>query len=147
MRDDPYVVDPLSEIKLSWLVRRRLRRVRQRHETGLLMHGIIRTPVRSMSPKNPVVSIWEGKTRPWLTGSANLTHLPKWAPLAPGEHYLTFNASRSSFDRRFVLAEGDVLVAICEPIQPWTIFRKSPTADHWYIDLITQAAQRCTNDA
>ena len=46
MRDDPYVVDPLSEIKLSWLVRRRLRRVRQRHETGVLMHGIIRTPAR-----------------------------------------------------------------------------------------------------
>jgi hypothetical protein len=147
MRDDPYVVDPLSEIKLSWLVRRRLRRVRQRHETGVLMHGIIRTPVRSMSPKNPVVGIREGKT--WLTtaSSATLTRLPQWAPLASGEHHLTFRAFRvrsgSSFDRRFVLAEGDVLVAICEPIQPWTIFGKSPSADHWYMDVITQAAQRC----
>src|SRR5215813_11475622 len=112
MRDDPYVVDPLREIKLSWLVRRRLRRVRHRHQTGLLMHGIIRTPVRSMSPKNPTVAIREGKT--WLTtaSSADLTRLPKWAPLAPGEHHLTFHASRvrshSTFDRRFVLAEGDV---------------------------------------
>ena len=139
MRDAPYVVGPLSEIRLSWLLRRRLRRVRQRHETGLLMQGIIRTPSRSMSPKNPAVAIREGRTRLCIARSA--TQIPKWVPLAPGEHHLTFNAvrsrSHSSFDRTFVLAEGDVLIAVCEPIQPWTIFGKSPSADHWYIDVIT----------
>lgn len=140
-RDDQYVVDPLSGVKLSWLLRRRLRRVRARHETGLLMQGIIRTPSRSMSPKNPGVSIREGKT--WLCTAQSSTQLPKWVPLAPGEHNLTFHAyrsrSHSSFARRFVLAEGDVIVAICEPIQPWTIFAKSPSADHWYLDVITRA--------
>jgi hypothetical protein len=149
MRDDPYVVDPLSEIKLSWLLRCRLRRVRRRHETGLVMQGIIRTPSRSMSRNKPAVAIREGKTRLCLASSSS--QLPKWVPLAPGEHNLTFHAARSrshsSFDRRFVLVEGDVLVVICEPIQPWTIFGKSPSADHWYMDVVTQAAQRCTNDA
>lgn len=137
MRDDPYVVGPLSEIKLSW----RLRRVSQWHETGLLMHGIIRTPSRSMSPKNPGVSIREGKARLCLARSS--TQLPKWVPLPPGEHILTFTAVRvrssSRFERRFVLAEGDVLVAVCEPIQPWTFYAKSPSADQWHMGVITQA--------
>jgi hypothetical protein len=134
-------MEPLSEIKLSRSLRRRLRRLRQRHETGLLLQGIIRTPSRSMSPKNPGMSIREGKT--WLCTAISWTQFPKWAPLAPGEHQLTFHAyrsrSHSSFSRRFVLAEGDVLVAVCEPIQPWTMFGKPPSADHWYMDVITQA--------
>jgi hypothetical protein len=141
MKQDPYLAGPLSEIKLSWRLRWRLRRVRQRHETGLLMQGIIRTPARSMSPKNPAVAIREGEAR--LCSARSSMQRPKWARLPPGEHILTFHAvrrrSQSSFERRFLLADGDVLVAVCEPIQPWTIFAKSPSADQWHIGVITQA--------
>jgi hypothetical protein len=45
----PYTVQPLSEVRLPWLVRFQLRRIRKRHGTGLLMHALIRTQVRSMS--------------------------------------------------------------------------------------------------
>jgi hypothetical protein len=36
------------------------------------------------------------------------------------------------FDERVTLNEGDVLVAVCEPVQP----RKSPEADLWSLGII-----------
>ena len=140
-----YMVEPLSEAKLSRVLRSRLRAVAKRHGTGLLMQGIIRTPTRSMSSKNPSVAIRKGET--WLcmaSSSMLFPRFPKWVTLVPGEHDLAFHAfrskSHSSFSKRFALAESDVLVAICEPIQPWTIFGKSPTADHWWIGVISQSS-------
>lgn len=138
MREAPYTVDPLSQLKMSWLLRQRLRRVRERHKTGLLMQGIIRTPTRSMSLKKPVVAVREGKTRLGIVMSP--FQIPKWVPLAPGEHNLAFQAVRprssSSFTGKLTLADGDVLVAVCEPIQPWSVFGKSPSVDHWYLGVI-----------
>lgn len=137
----PYTVDPLGQLKMSWLLRQRLRRVRARQETGLLLQGIIRTPSRSMSSKAPAVAVREGRTRLAIVMSS--FQIPKWVPLAPGEHELIFHAVRvrsySSFTREFVLAEGDVLVAVCEPIQPWTVFGKSPSVDHWYVGVLQPA--------
>jgi len=123
---------------MSWLLRQRLRRVREQHGTGLLMQGIIRTPTRSMSSMNPSVSVREGKNRLGIVMSP--FQIPKWVPLAPGEHTLTLHAVRprssSAFTSKLTLADGDVLVAVCEPIQPWTIFGKSPAMDHWYLGVI-----------
>ena len=136
----PYTVQPLSEVRLSWLVRFRLRRIRKRHGTGLLMHALIRTPVRSMSANKPVVSVSEGRES--LCGSGSASKFPKRVPLAPGAHDLCFHASRSrsrsSFDKRFTLREGDVLVAVCEPIQQrqWIGYRHPPSADLWYLGII-----------
>ena len=66
--------------------------------------------------------------------------IPKWVPLAPGEHTLTLHAVRvrssSAFTSKLTLTDGDVLVAVCEPIQPWSIFGKSPAMDHWYLGVI-----------
>jgi hypothetical protein len=142
VRRAPYTVDPLSQLKISWLLRQRLHRVRGRQLTGLLMQGIIRTPSRSMSSKHPAVSIREGDIG---LGMVTLSlQIPKWVPLAPGEHKLTFDAFRptssSSFTRTIDLADGDVLVAVCEPIQPWTIFGKSPSVDHWYLDVVPRGS-------
>lgn len=140
VRHAPYAVDPLSQLKMSWLLRQRLRRVKERHGTGLLMQGIIRTPTRSMSSMKPSVSVREGKNRLGLVMSP--FQIPKWVPLPPGEHTLTLHAVRprssSAFTSKISLAEGDVLVAVCEPIQPWTIFGKSPAMDHWYLGVIPE---------
>jgi hypothetical protein len=39
------------------------------------------------------------------------------------------------------LSGEDVLVAICEPVQPWTIYAKSPTVDTWYLGVIDSAGE------
>jgi hypothetical protein len=140
VRKAPYTVDPLSQFKMSWLMRQRLRWIRDRHGTGLLLQGIIRTASHSMSLAKPSVSVREGETRLGMVTSS--FQVPKWVPLAPGEHSLTFHAVRlrssSSFTAKFTVAHGEVLVAVCEPIQPWTIFGKSPSVDHWYLGVIPQ---------
>ena len=43
--------------------------------------------------------------------------------------------SHSSFTRSVNLQPDGILVAICEPIQPWTIFAKSPSVDRWHIGV------------
>jgi len=50
-------------------------------------------------------------------------------------------ASSSSFGKRVVLSGEDVLVAICEPVPPWTIFAKSPAVDTWYLGVIDLAGE------
>lgn len=140
---DPYTVDSLSQLKMSWLLRQRLRRVTGRRKTGLLLQGIIRTPARSMSSKAPLVAVRQGNTRLGMVTSA--FQVPKWVPLPPGEHNLSFRAVRPSgdshFTKKLTLAEGDVVIAVCEPIQPWTIFGKSPLLDHWYVGVISAKQQ------
>jgi hypothetical protein len=60
--------------------------------------------------------------------------------MAPGAHDLAFHAYRSSsgssFTKRIVLAEDDVLVVVCEPIQAWQAYGKSPLADTWYLGVV-----------
>jgi hypothetical protein len=135
----PYVVNDLSAIKLPWLAGMRLRMIRKRPRTGLLLHGIIRTSARSASGWAPVISVREGDRRLCLCSAES--KLPKWVPLEPGSHDLHFFAGRmrftySSFDATVVLEAGDVLVAIGNPIQSRLIFTKRLTADHWYLGVI-----------
>jgi hypothetical protein len=60
--------------------------------------------------------------------------------LPPGSHSVGFHAARitssSDFEQNFVLEKGQILVAICFPIQPWTIFGKSPSTDRWYLGVV-----------
>lgn len=138
-----YSVNPLTAVKLPWLVRRKLQSVRRKGKAGLLLYGIIRTGSRSMSRKQPVVSVGEGNNSLGMCSSHS--RLPKWCPLAPGTHDLLFLASRwvssSSLRARVSLLDGDVLVAVCEPVQPWTIYAKRPAVDTWYLGVIDSAGE------
>jgi hypothetical protein len=138
-----YSVRPLAADDLPWLVRVRLRSPRKKGRTGLIVYGIIRTPPRSISRKRPYVSIHEGNRRLGICSPTR--RLPKWASLAPGERKLLFLAGRpvsfSAFEERVALSDGDVLVAICEPVQPSTFYAKSPEADTWYLGIIDSAGR------
>ena len=138
-----YSVHPLTAITLPWRVRRRLRSVRKKHQTGMILYGIIRQGPRSISSKIPVVGVTEGRRS--LAACSTTSHRPKWVALAPGVHDLLFLASRSasssSLRKRVTLRGEDVLVAICEPVQPWTIFARSPTVDTWYLGVIDSAGE------
>lgn len=131
-------VHVLTPAKLPWLVRLKLRSVRKKGLTGVLLYGVIRAGSRSISSKKPSVSVREGRRRLGLCSSSS--PLPKWAALAAGTHELLFLASRSvsssSFSGQVSLRDGDVLVAVCEPIQPWVIYAKSPSADTWKLGII-----------
>jgi hypothetical protein len=139
MTRDRYAVDPLDVERLAWYARFKLRRVKARGDTGVLLSSIIRTPARGVSFRQPVVGISEGDTRLCLCSPQS--KFPKFARLEPGEHDLSFIAVRtptagSGFQRRIELGEGDVFVAICWPIQPRTIFGRSSSEDHWYIGVV-----------
>ena len=139
-REVPYVVRELDELKkLPWLARVRLRRIRRERRTGLLLHGIINTPARSMSHYAPVVGVHEGRER--LAWCAATAKLPKWAARPPGVHEFKFHAStdrtRSTFTRSFDLGDGDVLVAICKPIQDKWWFQQRQPADIWYLGILS----------
>lgn len=139
-RRDGYSVHPVDEIRIPRFVRWRLRRARRGGRTGLLLHGVIRTPPRSMSRRQPVVSVWEGGRDLCMVSSHS--KFPKWVELPRGRHVLRFTATRgmrssdSEFSREVEIGPGQVLLAICEPIQPWTIFRASPSTDRWYIGMV-----------
>ena len=143
-----YSVHPLTAIGLPWLVRLRLRSARKKHRTGIIVYGIIRTGPRAITSKQPSVSVAEGKHwkgKHWLGTCSSYSRRPKWAALAPGVHDLLFLASRptssSSFQKRVALSGEDVLVVICEPVQPWTIYGKSPSVDTWYLGIIDSAGE------
>jgi hypothetical protein len=137
----PHTVEPLNFDRLPWLVKLRLRKIKKKHRTGLLLYAIIRTPTRSMSADKPSVAVRESDRE--LCACSSYSRLPKWVPLEPGAHELYFHAvrwkSRSSFDRRIDLKEGDVLVVICEPIQPAVFYAKRPSVDTWYLGVIDSA--------
>lgn len=137
-RHDPYTVVPLKEITLPRRLQRQLHNAQERHDTGVLLHGIIWMSPQSMSPKRPTLAIWEGKKR--LCIFTSYDRRPRWASLEPGEHDITFHVSRSRSSNRFTtthtLATGDILVAVCEPIQAWTIGKTSPLSDKWHISVL-----------
>ena len=104
----------------------------------MLLCAVIRTPARSMSPKAPVVALREGADR--LCVSGHLSKSPKWVPLEPGVHELRFSATRGSgsgtyFRLSVNLAPGEVLVAVCEPVQPSVFYAKSPSDDLWFLGI------------
>jgi hypothetical protein len=49
---------------------------------------------------------------------------------------LRFQTLNSSFEREVELRPGQILLAICEPIQPWSLMGRSPEEDLWYIGVI-----------
>jgi hypothetical protein len=114
--------------------------MRQR-QTGLLLYGLIRTAVRSGSKWAPVVSVREHRKR--LCVCSKTSKFPKWAPLAHGAHDLTFLAAtlrtRSTFERTFVLDDGDVLVVICDPIETKWFWQVRQPANLWYIGILSPA--------
>jgi hypothetical protein len=138
-----YSVSPLAVDALPWLVRVRLRRARRKGRTGLLLHGVIRTGPRAATRKTPSVSASSGQRQ--LGECSAFSHHPKWAALAPGPHALRFLVSRSishsAFDLRVTLDDGEVLVAVCEPVQSWTFYAPSPAADTWYLGIIDPAGR------
>jgi hypothetical protein len=117
-----YTVSPVVPEELPWLVRLRLRSVRKKGRTGLILYGIIRQGPRQISRQLPYAGLMEGKRH--LGTRSPSAHLPKWKSLSPGTHEILFLAGNrirsSNFDARITLDEGDVLVAVCEPVQPNT---------------------------
>lgn len=134
-----YSVHSLSERKLPWLARRKLRKAKKKCQTGVLLHGIIRTPARSFSSQQPIVSIRDAAGHR-LGSVSPQAKFPKWADLSIGQQKLTFFASRtkssSSFSRDVNIHSGEVLIAMCEPIQPWSLLGASPSTDRWYIGIV-----------
>jgi hypothetical protein len=134
-----YEVSPVVPDVLPWLVRVWLRSARRKARTGLLLYGIIRQGPIQISSQMPYASIREGKRHLGMRGPSN--RLPKWVSLTPGAHELSFQAGNSirfsSFEARMSLNEGDVLVALCEPVQR----SKSPKADMWKLGIIDSAGR------
>ncbi|MFJ2886767.1 hypothetical protein ACIO53_12075 [Streptomyces sp. NPDC087305] len=115
--------------------------------TGVLLIAEIREPIRSFTDRAGIVSIREDGQR--ICSRDRFVRAPKFVELAPGLHDLEFvvirfRASRtSSFRRAVELQEGDVLVALCDPVQPNTFYRKSRTVDSWFVG-IPSAPSNCT---
>ena len=139
MLDRGYNVSPVVPEDLPWLVRvwLRLARNRRKGRAGLILYGIIRQGPLQISRQLPYASIREGKRRLGVRGPTG--RLPQWVSLPPGTHEFSFLAGNSirssSFQGRVTLNEGDVLVAVCEPVQP----RKSPEADIWHLGIFDSA--------
>lgn len=134
----PYTVVALGDARLSFSARRKLRRARHAGRTGLVLQGIIRTGTRSLSGNQAVVGVDEGSKELGMVSAH--ARSAKWASLSPGRHRLRFIATRTAsssvFERDFELKGGQILVAVCEPIQPWSPFGRSPTEDRWYIGIV-----------
>jgi hypothetical protein len=144
VQESAYVVNELSAVRLPLPVRFRLRRMRRQRRTGLLLYGMIHTAARSNSRWAPSISVREGgRTGRLLCRCSHVSKFPKWASLEPGSHDLDFLAARretaSSFDKSFVLDDGDVLVALCAPIETKLMLTHRRQADWWYLGILSPA--------
>jgi hypothetical protein len=134
----------LSAFRLPLLVRFRLRGIRRQRRTGLLLYGMIHTAARSTSKWAPHVSVREGgRSGRLLCRCFRVTKFPKWASLEPGPHDLDFCAARRetarSFDKSFVLDDGDVVVAVCAPIESRLILTQRRPGYCWYLGILSTA--------
>lgn len=141
MASSSYEVNAISDVKIPRIVRFKLKEIVENGDSGVLLYGIIRTPARSMSRKSPIVSVNEGGRS--LAFCSSHSNLPKFVGLNSANRKLSFQATRESarvsssgFFKKVTLGTGSVLVAICEPVQPWTFYAKSPERDTWYIGTI-----------
>ncbi|MDV9173698.1 hypothetical protein R6V09_26800 [Streptomyces sp. W16] len=132
----------LDEVRrLPSRARKRLRRVRRSGRTGVLLIAEISEPVRSFTDRAGVVSIRENGLE--ICFRDRFVKAPEFVELAPGLHDLEFMVSRpwanriSWFRRAVELRAGDVLVALCDPVQPHTFYRKSPSADSWFVGILS----------
>ncbi|MFJ9374503.1 hypothetical protein [Streptomyces sp. NPDC101455] len=127
--------------RLKWRSRRVVRKVRRRGWTGLLIQVDLRDPHRSMSPKWCLVSVGEGG-RQFCGVDRTSIRKVRFVPLPPGPHVLRlevlrYRRRRSTWgEREVVLGEGDVLLVVCDPVQPHVFYRRSPEADTWSLQLL-----------
>ncbi|WP_329264992.1 hypothetical protein OG223_52460 [Streptomyces sp. NBC_01478] len=140
--DAPLSVRTLDEVKqIPWRARKLLRRAQKNGKTGVLLIAEIREPIRSFTNKSGVVSIRENGLE--FCSRDRFAKAPKFVELAPGLHEMEFMVIRikvsktSSFRRAVELREGDVLVALCDPVQPNTFYRKSSTVDSWFVGILS----------
>jgi hypothetical protein len=138
--------------QLPLLVGWRLRRARRRRRTCVLVFAEIREPVRSLTCKAGIVSVREegvelcsrGRGR----GRGRGAKTPRFIELPPGPHWLEFrvtrmNASRStSFLQVVDLKEGEILVALCDPVQSNVFYRRSADVDSWVIGVFPNREKR-----
>ena len=137
-----YSVGTLDEVKrMPWRAGKRLRRVQESGRTGVLLIAEIREPIRSFTDRAGIVSIRENGQK--VCSRDRYAKAPKFVELAPGLHDLEFVVIRfresktSSFRRAVELRGGDVLVALCDPVQPNTFYRKSRTVDSWFVGILS----------
>lgn len=141
-KNHPLKVDPLGRADaLPRSVRKILRRSNRRGRTGLIFRCAMRDTFRSVTRKWSLVSIeCEGKILCEMSNTS--VKRPVFVELSPGRHELTFRVIRAKRSRNTVfheevsLREGDVFLALCEPIQPDVFYRKSPTEDTWRIGVV-----------
>ncbi|MBK6011636.1 hypothetical protein [Streptomyces sp. MBT53] len=138
----PFSVGTLDKARhLPWRARGRLRGVRRNGRTGVLLIAEIREPVRSFTDRAGVVSVRENGLK--ICSRDRFATAPKFVDVPPGLHDMQFTVRRwrasrtSSFRRTVELREGDVLVALCDPVQPNTFYRKSPSMDSWIVGIIS----------
>jgi hypothetical protein len=137
-RNDPYQVHAIELGKAGWYARRMVGRYKKAGATGVVLSGIIRTQARSLSSRKASVGIFERGNQ--LALVTPYSKWPKWSRLPAGEHRLSFSAVRSRsgsrFERDITLADGDIFLVVCEPIQRWSLFGRSPEIDTWYIGIV-----------
>ncbi|MFI9381135.1 hypothetical protein [Kutzneria sp. NPDC052558] len=130
----PFSVWELSELKLPWVVRRRVRRLRG--HAGIVL-GAVTAPdsTRSGSFNSTAVSLSGNGIR--LSLSTLNSHRAVAARLPAGPYRLAMEAARSPssslFEYGIELADGDVFVAVCRPIQRRTLFGANPESNDWHL--------------
>ncbi|MFJ3277595.1 hypothetical protein [Streptomyces halstedii] len=123
-------------------MRLRLRWLRRRRKTGVLLHWIMRTGYRAVTLKWSIVSVELGGTTLGSLGSPQFCD-SRFIGLPPGSHDLGLRVirgrrSRGTYCEQTVdLAPGDIFLALCEPVQPDVFYRKSPVEDTWQLRLVT----------
>jgi hypothetical protein len=136
-----FSVKPLDkEERLSVMASWRLRREKKAGRTGVLLVVEIREPVRSLTHKAGIVSLWEEGRE--LCARSRDAKSPKFVKLLPGFHVIEFKVIRmreeqsTSFVKTVDLRENDILVASCDPVQANVFYRRSPDVDSWTIGVV-----------
>lgn len=146
-KEQPLQVDHITgDDVLPRSVRFLLWRMKRAGRTGLLFRCAMRDSHRSVTRKWSIVSVESEGNR--LCEMSNTTFKrPVFVDLPPGRHGLTFRVIRSSrsrstlFHEEVSLGQGDIFLAMCEPIQPNVFYRKSPKVDTWKIGRVSPAAR------
>ncbi|MFF3391190.1 hypothetical protein ACFYW1_09720 [Streptomyces sp. NPDC002669] len=142
MKNQPLKVTCLGDDeKVPRRVRSALGRADRRGRTGLLFHADMRSSYRSFTFKWAIVLIECDGVEVCHKDGTTLRR-PKFVDLSPGVHTLSFRVIRARrsretfFEKEIHLRNGDVFVALCEPIQPNVFYRRSPEEDTWRLRKI-----------
>ncbi|MEU3228361.1 hypothetical protein ABZ695_35095 [Streptomyces sp. NPDC006976] len=138
----PHILSIEHEDKVPFSARRTLQRAKRRERSGLLFYCTMRNGFRNVNRKWSIVSVEEGGQVLCKMDSTTLKRT-KFIDLTPGRHVLTFRVIRArrsewtSFEQEVLFRKGDVLVAMCDPVQPDTFYQKSPERDTWKMLLMS----------